>query len=151
MSDIKLASGKEIIDESYKELKENGQQKDYVVLNESERMKGFVRPLRNSYKHLGVKPKGQLRDLTKEEKERYEQFGYVKFEEYENNGSVVGRYWTEAQLKSGCNSVTTISNPIAETYARNPKFYGSTFCCHCKKHFRLEEFVWVEDGTVVGS
>lgn len=29
-----------------------GQQKDYVVLAEEERAKGFVRPVRNSYRHL---------------------------------------------------------------------------------------------------
>lgn len=35
----------------HRELKENGQQKGYVVLSEEERMKGFVRPVRQSYKH----------------------------------------------------------------------------------------------------
>lgn len=38
-------------DGSHKELKENGQQKGYVVLSEAERAKGLVRPLRQSYKH----------------------------------------------------------------------------------------------------
>ncbi len=36
----------------HRNLKENGQQQDYVVLAEEERSKGFVRPVRNSYKHL---------------------------------------------------------------------------------------------------
>jgi hypothetical protein len=35
----------------HKELKENGQQKGYVVLCPEERAKGFVRPLRRSYIH----------------------------------------------------------------------------------------------------
>ena len=33
------------------ELKENGQQKGYLVLSEEERAKGYVRPLRRSYIH----------------------------------------------------------------------------------------------------
>lgn len=36
----------------HRELKENGQQKGYVVLSEDERAKGFVRPVRQEYKHL---------------------------------------------------------------------------------------------------
>lgn len=39
-------------DESHKELKDNGQQKDYVVLSAAERAKGFVRPFRDAYRHL---------------------------------------------------------------------------------------------------
>lgn len=34
------------------EKRPNGQQRDYVVLSESERAKGFVRPYRDTYKHL---------------------------------------------------------------------------------------------------
>jgi len=37
---------------NHRELQENGQQKDYVVLSEEERKKGFVRPYRESYTHL---------------------------------------------------------------------------------------------------
>ena len=40
----------------HRELKENGQQKGYVVLSEEERAKGFVRPVRLSYVHTGVNP-----------------------------------------------------------------------------------------------
>lgn len=39
-------------DRSHTELKENGQQKGYVVLTPEERAKGFVRPVRRSYVHL---------------------------------------------------------------------------------------------------
>lgn len=41
---------------------ESGQQQDYIVLAEEERAKGFVRPVRRSYKHLkcgGVTTMGQ--------------------------------------------------------------------------------------------
>ncbi len=51
-----------------------------------------------------------------------------------------------------CGVVTTMSQPIAETYARQPNFYGATYCCNCQQHCRVGaegEFVWVEsDGTV---
>lgn len=87
----------------YTELKENGQQVDYLVLCPEERAKGFVRPVRDSYKH------------TK------------------------------------CGTVTTMARALAETYARNPKFYGGTFCCGCGIHFLVAEFTWEPDGSVVGS
>ncbi|MBA3576172.1 MAG: hypothetical protein H0W39_00950 [Sphingomonas sp.] len=35
----------------HRELKENGQQKGYVVLSADERAKGFVRPYREKYVH----------------------------------------------------------------------------------------------------
>src|ERR1700742_19544 len=35
----------------HRELKENGQQKGYVVLSDAERAKGFVRPVRRTYVH----------------------------------------------------------------------------------------------------
>jgi hypothetical protein len=41
-----------------------------------------------------------------------------------------------------------MAQEIAETYARQPGFYGATFCCGCGKHLpvgRDGEFVW--DGT----
>jgi hypothetical protein len=47
-----------------------------------------------------------------------------------------------------CGTVTTMGTALAETYARDPKFYTGTFCCACRKHFPVGdagEFVW--DGT----
>lgn len=35
----------------HRELKSNGQQKDYIVLSEEERKRGFVRPVRRTYVH----------------------------------------------------------------------------------------------------
>src|SRR5438067_11769330 len=40
-------------DRSHTKLKDNGQQQDYVVLTPEERAKGFVRPVRGSYRHVG--------------------------------------------------------------------------------------------------
>jgi len=52
-----------------------------------------------------------------------------------------------------CGSNTTMPLPIAETYARDPAYYGGTFCVNCKKHFSVGEngeFVWL-DGSKVGT
>ena len=45
-----------------------------------------------------------------------------------------------------CGSVTTMGLAIAETYARQPDFYGATYCVACSKHLPVAEFVWVENG-----
>ena len=45
-----LADGTQIYP-AHLELKENGQQKGYVVLAEEERAKGFIRPVRRTYVH----------------------------------------------------------------------------------------------------
>ena len=39
---------------------------------------------------------------------------------------------------------------IAETYTRQPVFYGGTYCVGCRMHRPLEEFEWL-DGSQVGS
>lgn len=56
-----------------------------------------------------------------------------------------------------CGTVTSMGQSIAETYARDPKFYGGTYCCRCQAHFRLTgpdgtpAFLWEPDGSPVGS
>lgn len=45
-----------------------------------------------------------------------------------------------------CKSVTTMGEQLSATYARDPWFYGSTYCCACMKHRPLNEFVWEKDG-----
>lgn len=48
-----LVSGAPVpADRSHTEIKDNGQQRDYVVLSQDERSKGFVRPYRDAYRHL---------------------------------------------------------------------------------------------------
>jgi len=47
-----------------------------------------------------------------------------------------------------CGAATTMGLAIAETYARDPHFYGGTYCAKCRDHFPVGErgqFVW--DGT----
>jgi hypothetical protein len=75
----------------------------YLVLSEEERAKGFVRPVRQSYKH------------------------------------------------SNCGTVTTMGLALAETYARDPKFYGATYCVHCSRHRPVHEFTWDGTDQAVGS
>lgn len=90
----------------HRELKPNGQQKDYVVLSDAERARGFVQPVRRTYVH------------TK------------------------------------CGVATTMGLALAETYARDPKFYSGTYCCGCGRHFTFGaedgDFVW-DDGSKVGT
>lgn len=139
------------VTEDHRELRPDGMHKAYVVLSAEERAKGFVRPVRRSYQHIGASgPTHPLRDLTDEEKERYAQYGCAKFEKYpqDDDSSVTGMFWTQARLdniRKGCGTVTTMGSALAETYARDPSFYGATFCCECGKHLPVEEFVW--DGT----
>lgn len=50
-----------------------------------------------------------------------------------------------------CGWSTRMGLQLCETYARDPKFYGSTYCVGCKMHRPVSEFTWDEDGQVVGS
>ena len=56
--------------------------------------------------------------------------------------------YVHARSLGGCGTVTTMNNAIAETYAREPEFYGATYCVGCRRHRpvgALGEFLW--DGT----
>lgn len=133
-------------------VRADGQHESYWVLSADERAKGYVRPLRHSYRHVGEQPKFPLRDLTDEERTRHAGCNYVKFEVYpESESPKTGRFWTEAALKGGCGTETRMGFALCETYARDPSFYGSTFCAGCRTHFPVAEFRWVEDDQVVGS
>ena len=39
-----------------------------------------------------------------------------------------------------CGSITTMSEGIAETYARDPNFYGATYCVSCQMHRPVGEW-----------
>jgi hypothetical protein len=127
----------------------------YLVLSEEERGKGFVRPVRMAYRHVGpMGPKYHLRDLTDREKARYGDSGYVSYEEYPETENALGRFWTQKQLDSidnGCGVGTTMSLALAETYARQPSFYGATYCVGCQMHLPVSEFVWAGTDERVGS
>jgi hypothetical protein len=76
----------------------------YLVLSEAERAKGFVRPYRDTYVHVG-----------------------------------------------GCGAVTTMGRALSETYARDPRFYGATYCVGCSKHRPVAEFVWAGTADRLGA
>lgn len=135
-----------------------GQHNDYIILSDEERAKGFVRPVRRSYRHVGMPaPRYPLRDLTPEEQERFSEYGYAKFEDYSEEHALSGRFWTKRDLEKvggGCGAVTTMGQKLAETYARDPRFYGSTFCTHCNIHIpvgEFGEFVWEGTDERVGT
>lgn len=135
-----------------KKRETDGQNEAYLVLSDEERALGFVRPVRTSYKHVGVQVTGETRELTGEEKERFKGSGYVLFEKYPpDRAPVEGRYLTARQVRGGCGRVTTMGRKIAETYARDPSFYGSTFCVECDEHLPVAEFVWSGTDDRVGS
>lgn len=102
---------------------ELGQHEIYLVLSEEERAKGFVRPLRDKYVHVGV--------------------GGHEIDP--NDMSKHGR------TMNACGALTRMGQAISETYARNPSFYGATFCVGCNKHLPVGEFVWDGTDEVVGS
>jgi hypothetical protein len=111
------------VTEDHKEINAaTGQQNGYVVLTAAERAKGFVRPVRRTYIHAGKPPDGQ------------------SFE-----------YPIRKVFAGGCGTRTTCSQDIAETYARDPGFYSGTFCCSCRAHFPLEQFVWEGTTEQVGT
>lgn len=61
------------------------------------------------------------------------------------------RPYRDAYRHVSCGTVTTMGLALSETYARDPTFYGATFCCGCNRHLPVAEFVWTLDGQVVGS
>ena len=50
-----------------------------------------------------------------------------------------------------CGVETVMGQALSETYARDPKFYGATFCVRCNRHLPVSEFTWSQDGETVGS
>lgn len=100
-TDPRLTRGADDADAPYKV-----QANTYLVLSDEERAKGWVRPLRRSYKH------------------------------------------------TVCGQVTSMGLKLAETYARDPTFYGATYCTHCGQHRPVGtdgEFVWVNSNIKVGT
>lgn len=55
-----------------------------------------------------------------------------------------------SQRTPACGQATTMSRELADTYARDPKFYGATYCVGCRMHLPVNEFDW-DDGEMVGS
>ena len=56
-----------------------------------------------------------------------------------------------AYVHKTCVSETKMGAALAETYARDPTFYGATYCCACRAHFPVSEFLWSDTDETVGS
>lgn len=138
-----------------------GQNNCYLVLSQEERDKGFIRPFRESYIHMGRKYSDGIKMLDKPEKSEFNGNIYVAIANISIDGKVLGgTYITQKELEQynrnggyigGCGVVTTMGYEIAATYARNPKFYNATFCVGCNKHLPLSEFLWSDSNDIVGS
>lgn len=50
-----------------------------------------------------------------------------------------------------CGVATKMGDALAETYAREPKFYSATYCVGCEKHLPVDEFTWDGTNEKVGS
>ena len=82
-----------------------------------------------------------------------QQKGYVVLTADERSKGFV-RPVRHTYIHEKCGVPTSMGQALAETYARDPKFYSGTFCTHCKAHFPVGadgEFVWKDDGTKVGT
>lgn len=126
-----------------------------ALLSDEERAKGFVRPVRRSYVHIGQRACGKPKKLEGRPGD------YVCSDDPGHAGECTSwmpapmtdvgvRRLVERSLLGGCDGLTTMAQAIAETYARDPGFYGATYCCTCMKHLPVSEFRW-EDGSEVGS
>lgn len=90
--------------------------------------------------HKELRPDGQQKGyivLSAEERAK----GFVK----PVRRSYVHAYPSETNRQIGCGVETTMGSALAETYARDPRFYSGTFCVGCKSHFPLNQFLW-DDG-----
>lgn len=145
-------------DPGLKETKPGGQQEKYLVLSAEEKVKGFVRPVRLVYAHVGRricgKPVFEDSDIPEGK------VGYVcTMERDHEDDCYVGKAITKAEKENlietgtlgGCDATTKMHSSIAETYARDPKFYGATYCTSCQKHLPVNEFVWDGTDEEVGS
>lgn len=77
--------------------------------------------------------------------------GYIVLCPDERAKGFVRPYRDAYRHADGCDGVTTMGRALSETYARDPNFYGATFCAHCNRHLPVDEFVWTADGERVGS
>ena len=134
-----LVGGAPVTDDHLKINPETGMQKDYVVLTVEERSKGFVRPVRMAYIHVGKPP---LIDDNSAMDSRYK-YNYDRFK-YPIRGDV-------RPFPGGCLTRTEMHRDIAETYARDNTFYSGTYCASCRAHFPLEQFIWEGTTERVGS
>lgn len=57
--------------------------------------------------------------------------------------------YIHARALGGCGTMTHMGLTLSETYAREPHFYGATYCVGCGMHKRVGlngEFYWCHDS-----
>lgn len=57
--------------------------------------------------------------------------------------------YVHAKELGGCGVITRMGDALSETYAREPSFYGATYCVGCSMHKRVGEqgeFYWCDSG-----
>lgn len=62
--------------------------------------------------------------------------------------------YIHAKGLGGCGAVTTMGDALSATYARDPRFYGATYCCGCSMHRPVGEhgeFLWEGTADKVGT
>lgn len=148
-------NGKPVAEVRASQTNETGQHDGYIVLCPDERAKGFVRPYRDAYKHVGRRVCGKR--IWPDNPHSID----VCTMDVDHDGEcIIGRTVESVSIATriadthqlgGCGTVTTMGRALSETYARDPKFYGATFCVGCNKHLPVGEFVWTADDQVVGS
>lgn len=79
-----------------------------------------------------------------------QQKGYVVLTAEERAKGFV-RPVRHSYVHNACGTLTKMSSPLAETYARDPGFYSGTFCVGCRNHFPLDQFKWDGTNETVGS
>lgn len=75
---------------------------------------------------------------------------YLVLSEEERAKGFVRPYRDKYVHAGGCGAFTVMGRALSETYARNPKFYGATYCVGCQMHRPVSEFYW-DDGEIVGT
>ena len=131
-------NGKPVDEVRAGQTNETGQHDGYIVLCAEERAKGFVRPYRDSYQHVGPNICGLLvKDCAT--------VCYMQPMHAGPCGDATG------PRPQACRKTTTMGRALSETYARQPSFYGATFCVTCNRHLPVGEFIWTADGQRVGS
>lgn len=88
------------------------------------------------------------RGVDEERTEQHEVY-LVLSEEERAKGFI--RPYRDSYRHDRCRTVTSMGRALSETYARDPFFYGATYCCACQKHLPVSEFTWTLDGERVGS
>lgn len=64
------------------------------------------------------------------------------------------RAYVHAVELGGCGKVTRMGLVLCETYARDPHFYGGTYCSGCLHHYPVGEhgqFYWDGTDQLVGT